>query len=336
MKTAFSCLGILCAVVVLALVSFPTSGQSLKEKGFVSAKDSRIDPKTKLPTRIVHQASGITLVLIPAGEFMMGSPENEPERRTMERRHRRVIRKSFYLGETEVTLGQLRRFVSATKYNTDTENAVTENDRTGTGAFASTPDGERDWHRDSSWQNPFPNLPEYCPDNNHPVVQVTWNDAKRFVAHYGLQLPTEAQWEYAARAGSTTRFFWGDDERGGEGYGNVKDALGRKKFPLWNTSFPFSDGVEILAPVGKYRPNAWGLYDMVGNVSEWVEDAFRRDYPADGADESAVAGDTNSARMIRGASWLDPPDFGRSAKRVVFAPVGRRDFIGFRVAYTLN
>jgi formylglycine-generating enzyme required for sulfatase activity len=291
-------------------------------------------PTTKLPARITHRASGISFVLIPAGEFRMGSPEGEAGHENIERQHRRVIRKPFYISETEVTVGQFRRFVAATKYQTDAERGVRENDRTGTGAFASTPDGDRDWHAAASWRNPFPNLSDYRIREDHPVVQVSWNDARRFAEHFGLRLPTEAQWEYAARAGSQTRFFWGEAEAGGLGYGNVQDAAGRKRFPRWNSSFPFDDGAALLAPVGRYRPNAWKVvYDIQGNVAEWTEDAYRRDYPADGADEAAARGEANAARVIRGGSWLDSPEFQRSAKRIVFLPEGRRDFIGFRVVF---
>ena len=262
----------------------------------------------------------------------MGSPAGEEGRRDdLERQHRRVIRKPFYISETEVTVGQFRRFVAATRYRTDAERGVRENDRTGPGAFASTPDGDRDWHPAASWQNPFPNFKDYRARPDHPVVQVSWNDARRFAEHFRMRLPTEAQWEYAARAGTVTRFFWGEAEGGGRGFGNVQDAAGRRRFPRWNTSFPFDDGAAVLAPVGRYRPNAWGLYDVAGNVSEWTEDVYRRDYPADGADDAAARGGPHEARVIRGGSWLDAPDFQRSAKRIVFLPEGRRDFIGFRV-----
>lgn len=297
----------------------------------VPASGASIDTATGLPTRIVHKASGIALVLIPAGEFQMGSPPDEKDRLSNERQHRRIISKPFYLGETEVTVEQFRKFVRATKYLTDAERGAEEGGHQ-KGAFASMPDGDREWSATASWHNPFPNLAEYRMRDDHPVVQVSWNDARRFCEHFGLQLPTEAQWEYAARAGSCTRFIWGDSEAGGNGYGNVQDISGRKRFSRWNLSFPFDDGVVLLSAVGKYRPNAWKLRDMVGNVTEWCEDAYRKDYPVDVKDESAVTGESNSARVMRGSSWLDAPDANRSAKRFGFAPQGRRDFIGFRVA----
>jgi formylglycine-generating enzyme required for sulfatase activity len=304
---------------------------------FVPADGAGRDAATGLPTRIVHKASGIVLVLIPAGEFRMGSPADEADRASLERQHRRVIRKPFYLGETEVTIGQFRRFAEATGYQTDAERGVEDNGNR-KGSFATTPDGAdaRTWTATASWRNPFPHVKEYRMSDKHPVVHVSWNDARRFVEHFGLRLPTEAEWEYAARARSQTRFIWGDTESGGEGYGNVADASGRRRFKQWNLSFSFDDGVAMISEVGKYRPNAWKIYDMIGNVSEWCQDAYRKDYPNDGADESATQGEDKSARILRGSSWLDAPDANRSAKRFVFTPTGRRDFIGFRVAATIE
>jgi formylglycine-generating enzyme len=298
----------------------------------VRAEGAKTDRKTGLPTRVVHRASGIVLVLIPAGEFLMGSPADEAERGRREDLHRRVIRRPFYLGETEVTVAEFRRFVAATKYETDAERGVQEGEYT-KGAFTSTSSGKspREWSELANWRNPFPWLKDYQLNDRHPVVQVTWNDARRFTEHYGLRLPTEAEWEYAARAGSRTRFFWGDSECEGLGYGNVRDAAGQRRYPTWGAAFPFDDGAALLSVVGSYRANAWGLRDMVGNVSEWCEDAYQP-YPAEGDETAAGAG--GAARVLRGSAWLDLPDFSRSAKRLAFAPHGRRDFVGFRVALT--
>lgn len=310
--------------------------ESMRKRGFVPADGAGIDAKTKLPTRILHKESGIVLLLIPAGEFQMGSPADEAERGPEERQHRRIIHRPFYIGETEVTVEQFRKFVQATKYLTDAERGLDEAGNK-QGAFASTSDSTdaRVWTASTGWRNPFPNLKDYRLNDKHPVVQVSWNDAQRFVKHFGMQLPTEAQWEYAIRAGSKTRFFWGNDESGGQGYGNFKDALGRKRFPTWNSSFSFDDGEALLAIVCKYKSNAWKVQDMAGNVSEWCQDVFREDYPKDGTDESAVQGEANAPRVFRGGSWLDAPDFNRSAKRLAFEPQRRRDFIGFRVAVNL-
>jgi formylglycine-generating enzyme len=322
-------------VLLSTLVGFqdataPPPKEQPRIPGCVPAPDSRIDPAKGLPTRIIHQASGIVLVLIPAGEFRMGSPENDPDRSKSEQQHRRVIRRAFYLGETEVTVGQFRKFVQATKYQTDAERGTPTGGH-GKGSFASTTKGDRQWHADASWHQPFPTLPEYCLQDDHPVCQVSWNDAQRFCEHFKLRLPTEAQWEYACRAGSQTRFPWGEAEVGGAGFANVADASRKRRFPAENLPFPFDDGVALLAPVGKYKPNTWGLYDMIGNLEEWCEDTHGK-YSADGADETAAIGDENTARVLRGGSWVANPTVARSATRIGMLSMARRDFHGFRVA----
>jgi len=288
---------------------------------------AKVNSQKSLPARVFVPETGITFVLISPGRFQMGSPENEPARSRGEQRHWRTIKEPFYISETEVTVEQFRRFVKATGYLTDAERGTEEGGHT-KGAFATVPDGDREWSANASWQFPFPNVFEFRQREDHPVVQVSWNDAKSFAKHFGYQLPTEAQWEYAARAGTTTAYLWGADEAGGKGFGNMNDASAAKRFCNWNRSFPFDDGYVFLAPVRSFKPNAWGLHDVTGNVAEWCEDAYVRDYPADGADESAATNGT--ARVIRGGSWLDPPDLYRMAKRFGFAPQGRRDFIGFR------
>jgi formylglycine-generating enzyme required for sulfatase activity len=163
---------------------------------------------------------------------------------------------------------------------------------------------------------------------------VSWNDAVRFCEHYGLRLPTEAEWEYACRAGSTTRFPWGDAESAGAGHANVADESRRRRFPATtNVFFPFDDGAALLAPAGRYEPNAWGLYDMIGNVEEWCQDA-PADYRPDGADESAIAADPSAGRVLRGGSWVGNAGNCRGAARAGMFTSGRRDFEGFRVAVT--
>lgn len=327
-------IGALLGGLFLAMLAGAVGAQTLAPD-YKPAPGAARDALTGLPTRIVQQASGITFVLIPAGEFLMGSPPSEEGRLRGEDPHRRLIRQPFYLGETEVTVAQFRRFVQVTSYQTDAERGTLVGGNT-IGSFATVPAGDRDWSAVANWQNPFPNMRDYRLRNDHPVVHVSWNDAQRFCAQYGLKLPTEAQWEYAARAGTQTRYFWGEQEADGKGYANVADLLGRQRFRGWNQGFSFSDGVTLLASVRRYRPNAWGLYDMVGNALEWVEDDYLRCYPGDGTDETAARADTDTGHVLRGGSWLDAPAYGRSAVRVTMASAARRDFIGFRVVLPIK
>ncbi|MBK8315375.1 MAG: SUMF1/EgtB/PvdO family nonheme iron enzyme [Acidobacteria bacterium] len=291
--------------------------------GLRQADGAATDADTGLPTRVVHAASGVTLVLIPAGEFRMGQSEAA---------HHRVIRNAFYLGETEVTNGQFRRFVEETGYRTDAESGVEVDGHT-KGSFATAPPGAatdpREWSKEASWRTPFPGLGNPAPVDEHPVVHVSWNDATAFAAHFRMRLPTEAEWEYAAWAGAKTTYPWGDDPAAGAGYANLADLSHEKKFPWANVLFPFDDGAATLSPVGAYKPNAWGLKDMIGNLEEWAQDTYA-EYPADGADESPVMGD--GLRVIRGRSWLDGPGMSRAALQ----RAARRDFIGFRVAISVQ
>ncbi|HEX5705787.1 MAG TPA: SUMF1/EgtB/PvdO family nonheme iron enzyme, partial [Pyrinomonadaceae bacterium] len=303
--------------------------------GVARARGSKTDAATGLPSRVLHKSSGITLALVRAGEFMMGSPEGEEGRRPEERRHARVVRRPFYLGETKVTVAEFRRFVRATQYRTDAERGTPDGGHT-RGAFAAVAGGDREWNARASWREPFPSFRDYRRSDAHPTVHVSWNDARRFAGHYGLSLPTEAQWEYAHRAGSNARFPWGDAEDAGAGRGNVADSSAKRRFANWNMWFRFDDGAALLAAAGSFRPNTWGLRDMTGNVQEWCEDSFVGDYPGDGADESAArSDDADAARVLRGGSWLDGPHGARSAVRAAMPPSARRDFIGFRVALRL-
>jgi formylglycine-generating enzyme required for sulfatase activity len=240
-----------------------------------------------------------------------------------------VIRRPFFLSETEVTVGQFRKFVRATGYQTDAQRGVPDGDQ-GRGAFATTPDGERDWSEVADWENPFPNVRGFRLREDQPVVQVSWNDAQQFCAHFGLHLPTEAQWEYAARAGGRESYPWGSDPARGKGHANVRDASFQKRFPGASAPFPFDDGAALIAPTRRYRPNDWGLYDMIGNVEEWCQDAYGP-YPGDGADEAAAPGTASAGRILRGGAWNAYPHLTRSASSTTFAPSSRRDFVGFRV-----
>lgn len=256
------------------------------------------------PARIVHAESGIRLVLVPAGGTVVAP---------------------FYLGESEVTVAEFRRFVAATGYVTDAERGADDGGH-GKGAFATTPDGGREWSEAASWRRPFPNLPDHITRDYHPVTQVSWNDARAFCERYGLRLPTEAEWEHAYRAGAAAaRFPWGEPEDVGlaEGMGNVTDATSFRRFPTRNQVFPFDDQAATLAPAGRYRPNRWGLRDLLGNVQEWVDDRWSPTSPED-----------SPGRVLRGCSWLDGPDACAYDARFALDRQSRRDFIGFRVAWT--
>jgi len=267
----------------------------------------------------------------------MGSPESEAGRMPSEGPQRRVTVRSFAAGRFDVTRGQWATFVSATNRDTTAGCAWAS-------ASGSKPDPQ------ASWRNlDFPQ------DDNHPVVCVTWNDAQDFVRWLsqrtgrGYRLLTEAEWEYAARAGTTTPHPWGssashEDANYGTEIGYAGLASGRDRW-------------EKTSPGGAFPPNAFGLYDMHGNVLQWVQDCFSgyAGLATDGsAYETAVAlkepvpfggmvGTSSCAyRMLRGGDWGDPPRMIRSAFRNFAPPRGatienyRSGGVGFRVARTLD
>jgi formylglycine-generating enzyme required for sulfatase activity len=281
------------------------------------------DRKIGLPLEIRHKASGMHFVFIPPWEFMMGSPDNEKDRNDDEKQHKVTLAKPFYMGKYEVTVGQFKAFVRGAGYRTDAEK-----DGMSLGWI-----GNRSGRVEgASWQKPG-----FGQTDNHPVTEVSWNDAKAFCDRISkgqsarVGLPSEAQWEYACRAGSKGPFFWGENETKAGHYANV--APRKKKLWLsgWLSS-DMDDRYALTSPVGKLRPNDFGLYDMSGNVWEWCEDGYHRDSegaPGDG--RSAVSDASDGERVIRGGYWQGGCRACRCANRYGLEPGHRDDYTGFRV-----
>jgi formylglycine-generating enzyme required for sulfatase activity len=244
-------------------------------------------------------------VLVPAGEFTMGSPVGEPGRDANEGPpHGVTIAKPFYVGCYAVTRGQFADFVSSTGYETEA------------GAWVWT---GVEWQIDpqASWRNPG-----FRQDDDHPIVCVNWHDARAYASWLTeitgelYNLPSEAQWEYAARAGATTAFWWGSD---------ISRKMARcqdKSATEWGT-----------VAVGSFTPNPWGVYNMHGNAWEWCEDVWHTDYfgvPTDGS--AWMTGGNVDRRVIRGGSWSVTPNYLRSASRYGDPVGGRISPLGFRIA----
>jgi formylglycine-generating enzyme required for sulfatase activity len=254
-------------------------------------------------------APGLTLdlVRIPAGTFTIGSPADEPGHKPDETQAERQIKSDFFLGKTPVTRGQFAAFVAAARYRTEAE--------TGTSGGYGVVDGGLVQRKDFTWKSPgFPQT------DDHPVVLVTVKDAQAFCDWLGqrtgrkVSLPTEAQWEYACRAGTATRFYSGPRDADGESVAWVK-----------------SNAAGTTHPVGDKPANPWGLLDMSGNVLEWCSDTYGPYTP--GGD---VVGDLRQARnVLRGGSFLRALNDARSAARYRNAPASRNADNGFRVAVAL-
>lgn len=256
--------------------------------------------------------SGPDLVLIPTGRFQMGAGEHEhrialaagSQKSWLARElpQRWVgIEQSFALGCHPVTVGQWRQFARATGWLVD---------------------GEVDWDN-----------PGFVQNETHPVVGVSWNDAQLYLRWLSdmtgqlYRLPSEAEWEYACRAGTKTAFSFGD--------GISTDQAN------YDGNFTYNGGLRGIyrggtSPAGSFAANPWGLFDMHGNVWEWVQDTVHDNYEGAPADGSAwEAGGDQSRRMLRGGSWLYNPRYLRSAVRNGFSTVLSNDIVGFRVARKL-
>jgi formylglycine-generating enzyme required for sulfatase activity len=236
-------------------------------------------------------ASGCpVMVIIPAGKFTMGSPENEPDREDTEGpQHAVTVARPFAVSKFEVSFEEWDACVAAAR---------------------------------------CPDVPDHWGRGRMPVINVSWHDAKQYVAWLSeltekeYRLLTEAEWEYAARAGTVTRYFWGDDPRGGNANCN---GCGSR----WD--------LQQTAPVGSLEPNAFGLYDTLGNVWEWVEDRWHDNYDGAPTDSSAwLTASDPDYRVIRGGSWRNEIELVRTAVRVDRNIHVRFDTLGLRIARTMN
>jgi formylglycine-generating enzyme required for sulfatase activity len=253
-------------------------------------------------------AIGMKLVLIPAGEFLMGSPETEQGRKPDESpQHKVRITKQFYIGATTVTKDQFAAFVHDISYRTEREKA-----------------GGASWSSVGFRQA-----------GSHPVVNVSWNDAKAFCAWLSkkegkeYRLPTEAEWEYACRAGTQTRFSFGNDDRDLYKYGNYCDKSSTSGLPWQDKAH--NDGFDKTAPVGSLKSNDWGLYDMHGNVSQWCEDWHDKDYYQNSPAADPTGPAQGTERVVRGGAYDNLAGICRSAFRSMHKPDFGSSYFGFRV-----
>jgi len=293
--------------------------------------------------RIVTNSLGMTLVEVPAGEFLMGNAD-APEKLAkafpaIEKRrideladevplHKVRITKPFFMGAHEVTIAQFKKFVEAAGYQTEAER-----DGTGGWGYNRTKNDFEGRKREYSWRNPG-----FKQAHDHPVVNVTWNDAVAFCdwlsnkEHQRYRLPTEAEWECACRAGARTTYSAGDDTKQLAETSNMYDERTAKVFPQWKEhAARGSDGFEFTAPVGSLRPNAFGLYDMHGNVWEWCSDWYGEDYYAKSPVDNPQGPKSGKVRVRRGGSWQTWPFYCRASFRNWNTPETRYVLVGFRV-----
>ncbi len=280
----------------------------------------------------IKNSLGMKLVYIPPGKFTMGSPESEAGREPQETPHEVELTKGFYMGAYEVTVGQFKQFVTASKYTTDGE-------RDGKGAYGIDADGKiNDMKPEFTWKNPG-----FEQTDQHPVVNVSWSDAKAFCKWLSekekktYRMATEAEWEYACRAGTKTTYVHGDDPEGLATIGNGADATARAKYPGWSIGIKAKDGYVFTAPVGQFKANAFGLYDMHGNVWEWCEDWYMPNSYFKEKQVDPTGPTTGKAKVQRGGGWSSDAKRLRSAARIGRDPVVYRGcYQGFRVVMELT
>ena len=262
---------------------------------------------------------GMSFALIPPGEFEMGSPAAEEGRDENEFQHTVRITQPFYPGKHTVRVQDFRAFVEAEHYKTEVETS-----KRGYGVV------DEEFHQDAkyNWRNPG-----YDQTDDHPVVNVTWEDASAFCRWLGkkekrtCRLPTEAEWEYACRAGTTTVFSFGDSCNGTEANcdGNLYPYGTKTKGP----------GLKHPCKVGAYAANAFGLYDMHGNVWQWCSDWYGQNYYGRSPLENPQGPAEGDFRIMRGGTWEAVPESCRAARRQP-AVAGLFPYLaGFRVVYEL-
>jgi formylglycine-generating enzyme required for sulfatase activity len=268
----------------------------------VAASAPRGEPPRQPFKTWKEPVTGIEFVWVPAGCFLMGSPQKEEGRGQDEGPVHEVCVDGFWMGRHEVTNGQFRKF-------------------------------QRD-HDSRSYEGLSLNGDE------QPVVHVTWEDAKCFAqwlsekngGQYLFRLPTEAEWEYAARAGTKGARYWGDEEGSACDYENIAD-LTAKKLWHWEDVHNCEDSYAATAPVGSYKPNAFGLHDMLGNVWEWCEDYYSVDFYANYDRQNPLNENARRGpdRVRRGGYWHGGPDSTRSASRSSGLPSTGSNDVGFRL-----
>jgi len=244
----------------------------------VSAGDSK-EMSFPLP-----DGSKIDMVWVEPGSFTMGSPESEQEREANEISHKVIISKGFWIGKYEVTQGQWESVMNT---------------------------------------RPWEGQVFVIKDKDHPAVYISWNHAQDFISKINrldgknlYRLPTEAEWEYACRAGTTTAYSFGDDVRKLDEYG-------------WHGKNTYDLGNMFAQKVGQKLPNRWGIYDMHGNVWEWVQDYYG-EYSAETQIDPKVI-DKGTNRVFRGGSFYYLSRFARSAYRGYNMPTHRLFNLGFRI-----
>jgi len=253
-------------------------------------------PAVRAEDPFIDPLTGMELIFVKGGCFAMGDSigDGDPNERLV----REVCVSDFYIGKHEVTNDQIKKF--KTQHNSGTSDGLS------------------------------------LGDDNQPAVNISWEDAVAFAewlsgkSGQAYRLPTEAEWEYAARAGTTESRFWGDIPDEACKYANVADLTAKKQRPQW-TVFVCDDGYVVSAPVGSFMANGYGLYDVLGNVWEWCEDVYNSEAYEKLPKDNPVYRGAGEYRVMRGGGWSNGPLGIRSSHRVGLSPDFGHHSLGFRL-----
>ncbi|MBF0225876.1 MAG: formylglycine-generating enzyme family protein [Desulfobacterales bacterium] len=264
--------------------------------------------------------TGMEFIWISKGCFYMGSPADEEFRNDDEGPIHQVCVDGFWMSKYEVKKSEFKKFIEASGYMTDAEKQ----------GFSLIYAGQWEKRKGYSWRKPG-----YEQEDNHPVVNVSWNDCMdmaKWMSSFTrkFRLPTEREWEYACRGGTQTSRFWGNDMQNACLFVNAADITAKKNFPAWEV-MDCDDSYLYTAPCGVFKPNGFGLYDMLGNVWEWCLDEYKRDRY--NIKLPALPVYKKDARVvIRGGSWYSRPSFIRCASRENIKYTDKRSYdVGFRL-----
>jgi formylglycine-generating enzyme required for sulfatase activity len=319
----------------------------IPETGIEGRPEDLVGPEVEQGNQVavrVLSEFGIELVEINPGLFELGVSESELARAAnyapkvrlnnklhYDGQHEVRISNSYFIGAYEISVEQFRKFVESTGYLTDAE----------TGGGLVKTNGK--WNRRSgvNWRNP-----EFAQSDQHPVVFITWNDASQYCQwltakaiqrslipnEWEFRLPTEAEWEFACRAGSESMYFFGDSPDELINFANFADnsmayAL-RDDLELAKLASDVDDGYSFTSPIGTFQANGFGIFDIYGNVGEWVLDSYDA-YPASPVQDPFKQRDIH--HVIRGGSWRTPAMNCRSAARSGMTPSHPYGFLGFRI-----
>ncbi|MBC7819826.1 MAG: formylglycine-generating enzyme family protein [Planctomycetaceae bacterium] len=293
------------------------------------------DPQPSRLPEVLTNSIHMKLASIPAGEFLMGAPDSDQDANQDERpQHRVRISRPFHIGIHEVTVGQFRIFVDATGHKTAAETEPSSGFNSETNTFQYDQLGFH-W-RNLGWKQ----------TDDHPVLNVSWFDAVAFCEWLSkkedrtYRLPTEAEWEYACRAGSESRFIGGDSLDKLQAIANTQDKSLVAKQPRFSNSdsadylrkpVPWDDGYPFSAPVGRFKPNGFGLYDTLGNASEWCHDWYGDDEYRNSPATDPTGPENGKGRLVRGGAFLHQARHCRVTQRISGTPAYHNYIIGFRV-----